>query len=158
MGVVGSCGWYAALPKLSTAPARTGARIHGLRRSAWHCGTGIRGEHRRLACHQEIAERAPIEAFAPSAHKFNKARGSSLGIRERVMGFAVHDAQLTAEPLETNRVLEVEQLGREPGGVDVVGIEAGTDCPPDQPRVERVSAVLHKDGAGGKALEPLDDK
>ena len=154
MGVVGSSGWYAAL-----GVAVNGAGEYRAAESApfWlppgGADTRIRGEHRGLAGDEQISERAPVEAFAPAPHQLHEARGGCLGICERVVRLAVHDTQLAAEPLESDRVLQVEELGGQPGGVDVVGVEARADGAPDQPGVERISTVLHQHGALSRNAE-----
>ena len=74
------------------------------------------------------------------------------------MRLAVDHTQLATQALEPDRILEIEELGGEPGGVDVVGVEARSDGPTDQPGVEGVSTVLHEHRAFGEALKPFDDQ
>src|SRR5487761_780487 len=127
MSVVGSSGWYAALGVLSTPPARSRARLGPFDlRSRWR-DADARGERVRHPSHEEVAERGPVEAFAAAPDQFDKTRGGRLRIGEGMVRSAVHHPQLAAQTLESDRVLQVEELRRKPCGVDVVGIEAGSD-------------------------------
>ena len=118
----------------------------------------VRRECRGFAGNQEIAECPPVETLTPTAYQLHKTGGGGLRIREGVVRFAVHDAQFPAKPLESDRVLQVEELGREPGGIDVVGVKARADGTSDQPGVKRIGTVLHKHGALCEPLKPFDHR
>src|ERR1700722_1463990 len=142
MSVVGSSGWYAALGVLSTPPARSRARDRAFRRSTRRDHAHIRGKCGGLSGHQEVTEGAPVEALAASLDQLDETRRRRLGVGERVVRLPVHHAQPATEPLEPDGVLEIEELRREPRGVNVVRIEARSDGAPDESRVESIGAVL----------------
>src|SRR5580704_9211614 len=116
MSMVGSSGWYAALGVLSTPPAGSGTRIGAFRCCARRRDVDVRGECRRFPGREEVAERAPVEAFTAAPNQLDEAGGGRLGIGQRVMRPAVNHSQLAAQALEPDRVLEIEELGGKPGG------------------------------------------
>src|SRR5450755_4324927 len=142
--VVGSSGWYAALGVLSTAPTRSGARVDPFRGGAGRYRARIGGKDRRLSSDQKVPQGAPVEAFGAAPDQFDETGRSRLRVSQRVVGLAMHDAKLPAEPLQADRVAKVEQLRGKPGGVDVFRVERSPDRTADQPRVECISAVLHQ--------------
>jgi hypothetical protein len=66
-----------------------------------------------LAVSEEIPERPPPEGLASVPYQLQEAPPGGLGVGEGVMGAAVRDRQLHAEPFQADRVAEVEELGRE---------------------------------------------
>ena len=118
----------------------------------------IAGERRRLPSQEQITQGAPVEAFAAAPDQFDEAGRGGLSVGKRVMGSPVRHAEFAAQPLEPDRVLEIEELGREARGVDIVGIEARADGAADQPRVESIRTVFHEYGALREALKTLDDE
>ena len=93
---------------------------------------------------------------AAATNQLHETGGGRLRIREGMVRPPVHDAQFAAEPLKPDRVLQVEELGRQPGGVDVVGVEARADGTTDQPSVKSIGAMLHEHRALCKAPKPFD--
>src|ERR1700683_1004417 len=155
MGEVGSIGWDAGLGVLSTAPARPGRRIGTFRTRTGRRCSRVGGEHRWLADHEQVPERPPSEALAAAPYELEEAGCSRLGVSQGMVRLAVADTELPAQPLEPDRVAQIEELGGEAGRVQVVGIEARADRATDQAGVERVRAVLHEQRALCEALETL---
>src|SRR5439155_18432742 len=67
-----------------------------------------------LAGLEKVTERLPAETLAALAQELEETPRGRLRVRERVVGPAVWDVQLAAEPLQADGVAEVEQLGGQP--------------------------------------------
>lgn len=96
----------------------------------------------RLSVRKQVAERLPTKLLASDAQQADEARGRRLRIGERMVRPAMRHSEALTEALEADGVAQPPHLRGEPGRVDVVGIESGADSARDQPRVERVGAVL----------------
>jgi hypothetical protein len=156
MSVVGSSGWYAALGVLSTPPACPSARLGSFWLRARRRDTDVRGECGRFSGNQKIAQGPPVEALTAPTDQLHKTGGGRLRIRQGMVRPAVHNAQFPAEPFKPDRVLQVEELGRKPGGVDVVGVEARADGTTDQSGIKCIGAVLHEHCTLRKAPKPFN--